>query len=723
MAPDAGHTHVLNTLCAIEVQWTPLVPIKTPGPVSEASGDAANSHVNVTNAFEALATDDVDDDADVWAETPMTPFDMTTFVTPVGAADAARAALLARIEDEKFQCRCFLLDFDDLMREVKLAWKMFKDGQTSLLAATAVTNACVHSVQVLGNDLSFAHPHLKDLDHILAVFVCSDLLVDLVSDHDGLRLGTAVELVVLAKRSMIERLRPGAERTIAKTLKTTTAAAAYYHASVCAQFNFELASAIFNGPSTLDRSLMLLQDRLVCTHDAIKPEKCMILRDGFFGRSWAEPHELASSLEDLHQTFFGHILPLLVIHVRERNTLKTANETSTSPLLELVRAYVKSKDISLALIFACQSLLWSLLCTQGTPNDAMHCAKVVDDTRVTIDRLARDMQALRDNVDGILVPPTTEKNTLNVLFWFDTLRRITSPNNSFSQLEVDRAWFNPYMAGQLLLTVTIEITFVMGLITMDDIGQTRMVLHLYNALRVLDKIPPNRDLDNLVAMFERGKSVWVGGRPTARGGFVKAHLLAWGYNASTATTMAANLLSDKETVLAKAAHSDKMDRRSAAQKKTFKVSDIARMLLPTDPAPVSKAYRYVTRTMLPDDVDATRLPRALDIMDVVESDFNAFLYLDLNKVGQLFRGAWKDVIHTLGLNRLALVPARGIVDGPWHESDANIRHQSENLCFQTLLALCDRDPDDDRVLKIAEALMHLTERLPEAYLTSPAVAP
>ncbi|EQC31015.1 hypothetical protein SDRG_11202 [Saprolegnia diclina VS20] len=721
MAPDAGHAHVLNTLRAIEVQWTPLVPIKTPGPVHEASGDAASSNINVANAFEALATDDVDDDADVWAETPMPPFDMTTFVAPVDASDAARAALLARIEDENFQVMCFLLDLDDLMHEVMLGWATYKDGQTSLLAATAITNACVHSVQVLSNDLSFAHPYLKDLDHIIALLVCDGILMDLVSDHNGLPLGTAVELVVVAQRAMVPRLRPAAERAIAQRLQTTSMVASRFVDRVSAQYMAEASLAQLEWSSTLglNSSLVYLHRLLYGFHEVIKPGLRMVCEDGFFGRDWAEPHALAASLADLYQTFFAHILPPLVTFLQGRGPNKIEHEAEMTPLLVLLETFVKKRELSVALVFACQSLLWSLFLAQGPATDVITCAKIVDNARVTIAQATTQMQADRDNVLGMFVPATTQKNVDVALAWLGNLRIMTSPTKDFNQMEVDRAWLNPYMAGQILLTIAMKVRFSMGLATMDDIGQTRMVLHLYNALRVLDKIPPNRDLDNLVNMFERGKSVWVGGRPTVRGGFVKAHMLAWGYNASTAAALAANLHRDKEAFLAKTTLRDQRDHRSDAQKKHPKISDFGRELQTTDPAPVSRAYRHVTRLTDKTDKDGSaRLPLAINIMNVLHSDYNAFQYLDLNKVGQLFRAAWKAMIQAFDFKGLAFAPERGIVDGPWRETDANVRVHNENLFFQTLLGLCDVNPDHPRILVAAASMEQLAQQMRTAHTSA-----
>ncbi|EQC31018.1 hypothetical protein SDRG_11205 [Saprolegnia diclina VS20] len=734
LPPDQGHKHMLDILRAIELQWTPLVVAPT-GASKPPASDTMSGDVDIVNAFEALATDDNDDDddADMWARlnatnTPLPPFDMAAFVAPVDAMDAERAALEARLEDEKFQILCFLLDVDDMNREVMLAWGMFKGGHMSLMAATAVTNACVHAVQVLGNDMIFAHPHLKDLDHMMALLVCDQVLVDLVADaKNGVSLKTAVELVVVAKRAMVQRLRPAAERTIAQRLKVPTVVASrvidivHLHFAQSDAWSLDWTSSLGN-----KNGFISLQHALFSFLEVITPGHRMMCRPGTFGPDWDERRQPAASPMDLYQTFFANILPALVLHVRDTSLFKLEYEATMKPLLVLIKAYVKSKEVPVALVFACQSVLWSLFFTQSSAQDGMSCAKVVDDTRSTLARVTRQMQALRDNKDGILVPPPTKKNVEAALGWLTNLRIATSADKYFTQMEVDRAWFNPYMAGQIFLTLTMEIGFSMGLATMDDIGQTRMVLHLYNALRVLDKVPPNEDLDNLATMFERGKSIWVGGRPTARGDFAKAHLLAWGYDATTAAALAANLRHDADDFVAKAMLRDKLDHRSEAQKKKIKRGDHARKLQATEPAPVSKAYRYVAHLTAPvadEKRDWTHLPRLMDILDVIHSDVNTFLYFNLNTVGQLFRDAWKEMVTLGGFKGNKLVPERGITDGPWRETDANIRLHNENLYFETLLGLCDRDPDNERLLMAAVVVMHAADRMPEAYLEAPVVTP
>ncbi|EQC31014.1 hypothetical protein SDRG_11201 [Saprolegnia diclina VS20] len=145
---------------------------------------------------------------------------------------------------------------------------------------------------------------------------------------------------------------------------------------------------------------------------------------------------------------------------------------------------------------------------------------------------------------------------------------------------------------------------------------------------------------------------------------------------------------------------DRMDHRSAAQKmKSPKVRNHAHKVLVTEPGPVSTAYRYVTRSAAP--VDTAQLPCIFDVMNAVHNDYDAFQYLNLNAVGQLFRDAWNELIQTVGCTGYAL-----------EDGDSS----REMPILQSLLGLCDSDSNDPRVTIVALALMRVAKRMHEAYV-------
>ncbi|GAX17286.1 hypothetical protein FisN_10Lu159 [Fistulifera solaris] len=77
----------------------------------------------------------------------------------------------------------------------------------------------------------------------------------------------------------------------------------------------------------------------------------------------------------------------------------------------------------------------------------------------------------------------------------------------------------------------------MGSATIDSLGQLRITLHLYNALKLRDpllRIPFLEDMDKL---FKNMKAVWTGGKPK-RGSCCAVFCMSWGISASQAARLA-----------------------------------------------------------------------------------------------------------------------------------------------------------------------------------------
>jgi hypothetical protein len=77
---------------------------------------------------------------------------------------------------------CFLLDLGDIVDEVALAWTQFAAKKIGLLAATAVTNACVAEVQRMASTLHLEcqercpDSDLRDMFGICEVAVGLDIM-------------------------------------------------------------------------------------------------------------------------------------------------------------------------------------------------------------------------------------------------------------------------------------------------------------------------------------------------------------------------------------------------------------------------------------------------------------------------------------------------------------------------------------------------------------------
>ena len=74
---------------------------------------------------------------------------------------------------------------------------------------------------------------------------------------------------------------------------------------------------------------------------------------------------------------------------------------------------------------------------------------------------------------------------------------------------------NPWVAGQQLLVVSLAGGLQFSSTVVDCAGQTRFVLHLYNAVRTVGVMESEPVLETLTTAFDPGPVIWFGAKPTA----------------------------------------------------------------------------------------------------------------------------------------------------------------------------------------------------------------
>jgi hypothetical protein len=90
---------------------------------------------------------------------------------------------------------------------------------------------------------------------------------------------------------------------------------------------------------------------------------------------------------------------------------------------------------------------------------------------------------------------------------------------------------NPWIAGQQMLVATLGVHMGFLLPMADCLGQTRLVLHLYNALQRVGAIEILPLLDLIEARLRPGPVLWFSGKPTCN--FYKQYLHAMGMGVNT----------------------------------------------------------------------------------------------------------------------------------------------------------------------------------------------
>ncbi|KDO34053.1 hypothetical protein SPRG_01327 [Saprolegnia parasitica CBS 223.65] len=558
------------------------------------------------------------------------PFDVDAFPLPVDDQDPRLASLDAQRREMQFACMCFVLDMADLMHDAKLGWIMHKESAMCASVPAAITNAGVYAVEVLHTELREVYPHLSDVEAIMATLRCGRFIVEIVCSHN-VSVDKAAGMLMVARRAAIERLKPLSIQVMTKALST----------SGDDDWNMDWTTTLGKGDGITALHAYL---KTFIVHALREPGTRAVTYPDTFGPPWVEGDSVLRCTTDLYQSFFADVLPPLLLDAKAGfmpNGLVYDNELA--PLRRLLTVYVQTQQLPVSLGFACQAMLWSLFyTTQGRSSVGINVARLA--TKV------------------------------------------------FSAMEQDRAWYNPYMAtGQMMLLMRLEMGYVLGLSTMDDIGQTHMLLHLYHALYRRGKIAVSTEMEMLATAFPQ---VFVDGRPAAD--FASAHLRSYGWDAATAAQL---LGDDMDTVTASV---------DGVQLSTSKKSKKPRSLPSLASMPKTMACERVTRLELPSGNFADDYT---DWMRTLRDEIEGIHALHLPVLGQLFRDAWMEMATALGFHGTApLDRSRDVRNA--------VRFANENRCVQTLLALCDRSPDDPRLLVAATAVEKLVQRMPEARIVN-----
>ncbi|EQC31030.1 hypothetical protein SDRG_11217 [Saprolegnia diclina VS20] len=675
-----GHDAYVDVLRAVLTKWLPITDdLKTlVGPLKDMrTGRRDRDDVGQRDYFPHLP-----------------PFDVDTYAPPVDdAADPSIASLDAQRREMQFACMCFVLDMADLMHDAKLGWIMHKESAMCVSVPTAITNAAVYAIEVLHTELRETYPHLSDLEAIMATLRCGRFIVEIVTVHK-VSVDKAAGMLMVARRAAIERLRPLSIQVMTKALSTSSAIAGRLVDRIVAQlegddyWNMDWTTTLGKGDSLTALHAYL---KTFIVHALREPGTRAITYPDTFGPPWVEGDVLRCT-RDLYQSFFADVLPPLLLDAQAGFAYYApVYENELAPLRRLLTVYVQTQQIPVALLFACQATLWSLFFTQGRSSVGVTVARLAQSTRRAVDDVRLQLDCCRLNPDSWYVPASTREALDAACNWLAHRRRLAAPSLVFTQMEQDRAWYNPYMAGQMMLVLRLEMGYIVGRSVMDDIGQTHMLLHLYHALWRRGKVAASAEMELLADALPQ---VFVDGRPNSD--FAAAHLRSWGYDPAKATAMAATLPLDSANMLATS-----LEVSSKKTKKPRSLPSLTAMAETT-------AFRRVTQLELPCGTfadDYTEWMRTLrDEMEGVHD-------LNLAAIGQLFRGAWIEMADALGYHG-----SKKHDRAP--EVPNVVRFANENRCVQTLLGLCDQAPDDPRLLVAATAVKNLVQRVPEARLVA-----
>ena len=249
---------------------------------------------------------------------------------------------------------------------------------------------------------------------------------------------------------------------------------------------------------------------------------------GSSGKQWREVDSPATSLVDL-QDYLSSVLPALLYccHFDARTSrgvidMPDLKVGELMPLWPLLQEAMTQRRVSTALTIAIHALLLSLLCVNGD----RRCARIAITTKTSFVRFLQQL----DRDAGLYTNPPCHLKIDLMQWWLSNVvscashewlpNRLKGAELALAKSQLDAAMLlNPYLAGQQLLVVSFGCALCGGCAVIDGVAQSRLLLHIYNAMFCVGVIDePIALLELLIEAFDHAEvsPVWTtGARPRA----------------------------------------------------------------------------------------------------------------------------------------------------------------------------------------------------------------
>eukprot|EP01127_Copromyxa_protea_P020261 TRINITY_DN6745_c0_g1_i2.p1 TRINITY_DN6745_c0_g1~~TRINITY_DN6745_c0_g1_i2.p1 ORF type:complete len:790 (-),score=94.38 TRINITY_DN6745_c0_g1_i2:17-2386(-) len=434
---------------------------------------------------------------------------------------------------DRFPCLCFLLDMHELFGYVVKAWRDYKKGTLSIIAASAVTNACVKRIQTLFSLLQLEFPYITEFQHLFLIVFLSDVLDWVRTMHPRINTREKVVRVCYIASMYV----PGHEENIISRIVGTEHMARedaedLMH-MVLSNWS-ERADDFFGWSEHMGRAQDIIWTAATLNGliEMINRNVRLTAREGFFGRRFDERKKLAKDFTDLHDLLMADIMPSLMVSGFQVENRHDKRVDMLFPLVPMMAEFVETKKTSVPLIFAIHSMLLAVINVQGNGD----FERIIPQTKACLQTLFGSIESYIDfpmfrGHPSVLLSATAGHNHLSFF--------VKHRDTQCTKAQQDRAFYNPWMAGQHLLLSSCLHSLYYGAHPIDGLGQTRIVLHLYNAFRHVKLIEnPIPLFETLTQVFSRCPVLWEGGKPEECGSFTKGFLLSWGHGLQNAGDLA-----------------------------------------------------------------------------------------------------------------------------------------------------------------------------------------
>ena len=419
----------------------------------------------------------------------------------------------------------------------------YKESEMYLLMdVTAVTNFAIETVRVEENLLATNHPHLSTFYHVLALVFFSHSVAALEQEqpqpqtqnkttnnskdtHHVRVLNFVAEIVECAFHNRgADRVSGKVQRFVRQT-GLPHAAVQRISRVVFQAMAYENMLAFEVGNNTLliqdlqqagaspphswfgpsphigqDRCILNTQKIVQMVLDIVEPNQKLIGRPGFWGIEFDELRRPATGIRgDLDETLAGKILPELIAIAWAAPWHQLPEVPQLLPVLHMLHQQVRTRGqdctapVPVALTFGLHAMLTAILVIQGNGD----LARLASYTKQSYNKLFSQLQRIQEDPSksssssspGTQNAPTFYANVQlfgNVVHFAQPV----SATNYDARLafldpsETERlAFWNPVVGGEYLLYGTYMCSIALGSATIDSLGQLRMTLHLYHAMK------------------------------------------------------------------------------------------------------------------------------------------------------------------------------------------------------------------------------------------------
>lgn len=487
--------------------------------------------------------------------------------------------------DDRFQAMALLHTMDDLMGAVHEHYAMLKrflrdqeftGGNPIQLSmeCAAVANLATESIMVAENALTANHPHLESFYHVLALVFMPEIISNIEKllpqpkrEDGNLALGFVAVLVEccfhnkqgpneiankvkrFAKKSGIA---VAALEEEARKVHTLTAFEIQIQAeeSRNAGLNMVFQQQGIHSHMWLEQNAYIGGDRCILNTqalcqkilDIVQGTTKLVGRPNYWGPTFDERTHGARRLRgDLDEALAGCILPELIALCMRAPFHRLPDASQLMTVLYLLHMQMKGdwrRPVPVALTFGLHAILTSVYVLQGEGD----LARVAEFSKRSYNCLFAQLDELSDPTQSPENAPTFYRNVAlfkNLVNFAQPVQATLDFDLVFLDPAVSEklALWNPVIGGGYLLYATYVCSIGLGSATVDSLGQARMALHLYHALKQRDaslNVPFLHDIDRVLA---KTKAIWAGGRPQ-KGSYCKHFWIAWGMSIDEATRMA-----------------------------------------------------------------------------------------------------------------------------------------------------------------------------------------